>query len=150
MSNSMALQQCDSRSPFYALPSAPRDAAASVRGLVESSVEMEHATIYPATSSGSSRVSLYPITDYAGGHLHVRWAADDLVGAPTRRLSRRRKTRARSPGLQRILARQPEVIHRAKQMRAILGDPIEGLAQVLQDLPVEDDVWDRIAQEPYG
>jgi len=29
-------------------------------------------------------------------------------------------------------------------------DPVEGLAQVLRDIPVEDDTWDRIAQEPYG
>ena len=150
MSNSIALQQCDSHSPFYPLPPAPGDTAASVGGLVESSVEMERATIYLGTSSGLSRVRLYPITNYAGRHLLVRWAADDLVDVPTRWLSKRRKTRARSPGLQRILARQPGVIHQAKRMRATLGDPIEGLAQVLQDLPVEDDVWDRISQEPYG
>jgi hypothetical protein len=55
-----------------------------------------------------------------------------------------------SPGLQRILARQPEAIRRARELRTILGDPIEELVQVLQDVPVEDDVWDRISQEPYG
>lgn len=53
-------------------------------------------------------------------------------------------------GLQRIQARQPEVIHRAIELRAILGDPILGLARVLQGVPVGDDVWDRIAREPYG
>jgi len=52
--------------------------------------------------------------------------------------------------MQRILARQPEVIRRARELRTIVGDPIEELAQVLQDIPVEDDVWDRISQEPYG
>ena len=55
-----------------------------------------------------------------------------------------------SQGLERIRERQPSIIRRAKELRAILGDPIAGLAHVLQDIPVEDDVWDRIAQEPYG
>ena len=60
------------------------------------------------------------------------------------------RTRTLSPGLQRIRARQPEVIRRATELRAVLGDPVAELAQVLQDVPVDDDVWDRIAQEPYG
>jgi hypothetical protein len=55
-----------------------------------------------------------------------------------------------SRGLERIRERQPSIIRRAKELRAILGDPIAGLVHVLQDIPVEDGVWDRIAQEPYG
>ena len=56
-----------------------------------------------------------------------------------------------SPGLQRIQARQSEVVLRAVKLRAVLGDPILGLARVLRGVPVvEDDVWDRIIQEPYG
>lgn len=61
-----------------------------------------------------------------------------------------RRMRALSPGLQRILARQPEIVRRARELRAILGDPIDGLAQILQSAPVENDTWDRIIQEPYG
>ena len=34
-------------------------------------------------------------------------------------------TTALSPGLQRILARQPEVIRRAVELRAVLGDPTD-------------------------
>jgi len=55
-----------------------------------------------------------------------------------------------SRGLERIRERQPSIIRRAKELRAVLGDPIAGLVHVLQDVPVEDGVWDRIAQEPYG
>ena len=34
-------------------------------------------------------------------------------------------TTALSPGLQRIQARQPEVIRRAAELRAVLGDPTD-------------------------
>ena len=62
------------------------------------------------------------------------------------------RPRARFPneGLERIKKRQHIVIHRARELRATLGDPLAELARILQDIPVEDDVWDRIAQEPYG
>jgi hypothetical protein len=59
-------------------------------------------------------------------------------------------TEVPSRGLERIRARQPAVIRRARELRAILGDPLVELARILQDIPVEDDVWDRIIQEPYG
>lgn len=55
-----------------------------------------------------------------------------------------------SPGLRRVQERQPAIIRRAKELRATHGDPIAGLVQTLQDIPVGNDVWDRIAQEPYG
>ena len=57
---------------------------------------------------------------------------------------------ALSPGLQRIQARQPEVVRRAIELRAVLGDPILGLTQLLNSLPVSDKKWDKIVQEPYG
>jgi hypothetical protein len=59
-------------------------------------------------------------------------------------------TEVPSQGLARIKARQPAVIRRARELRAILGDPLVELARILQDIPVEDGVWDRIVQEPYG
>lgn len=55
-----------------------------------------------------------------------------------------------SRGLERIRARQPAVIHRARELRATLGDPLIELARILQDIPVDDGIWDRIVQEPYG
>jgi len=59
-------------------------------------------------------------------------------------------TKVPSRGLERIRARQPAVVRRARELRAILGDPLVELARILQDIPVEDDVWDRVVQEPYG
>jgi hypothetical protein len=59
-------------------------------------------------------------------------------------------TEVPSRGLERIRARQPAVIRRARELRATLGDPLVELARILQDIPVKDDVWDRIVQEPYG
>lgn len=59
-------------------------------------------------------------------------------------------TEVPSRGLEKIRARQPAVIRRARELRAIVGDPLVELARILQDIPVEDDVWDRIVQEPYG
>jgi hypothetical protein len=53
-------------------------------------------------------------------------------------------------GLERIKKRQRAIIRRARELRATLGDPLAELARILQDIPVEDDEWDRIAQEPYG
>jgi len=55
-----------------------------------------------------------------------------------------------SPGLQRIQARQPEALRRARELRAILGNPVEAMAQALADIPGDNETWDRIAQEPYG
>jgi len=53
-------------------------------------------------------------------------------------------------GLERIRERQIVIIRRAKEIRATLGDPLVELARILRDIPVEDDMWDRIVQEPYG
>jgi hypothetical protein len=137
MSNDITSRRSDSYRPAYPLPLMPGDTAAYLREREKSPVEMGQTTIYLGASSGPSRVKTYLY-------------AADYVLVPVHRLSEWKKTRARSPELQRILARQPEVIYRARQLRATLGDPIEGLAQVLQDLPVEDDLWSRISQEPYG
>lgn len=53
-------------------------------------------------------------------------------------------------GLERIKARQSESIQRAKELREEFGDPIARLQAVLASIPVDDDEWDRIIQEPYG
>ena len=55
-----------------------------------------------------------------------------------------------TPALQRVAARQQEMIRRARELRAAMGDPVARLVQVLQDIPIDDGDWDRIAQEPYG
>jgi len=52
--------------------------------------------------------------------------------------------------LERIKARQPDARRRARGFRASHGDPLDALARILGDLPVTDDEWDRIAEEPYG
>lgn len=52
--------------------------------------------------------------------------------------------------LERIKARQPDVVRKAGEFRALHGDPFDALARVLGDLPVTDDEWDRIVEEPYG
>jgi len=57
--------------------------------------------------------------------------------------------KGKSP-LERIKARQPDVLRRAKEFRALHGDPLDALMRILGDLPVTDDEWDRIVEEPYG
>jgi len=57
--------------------------------------------------------------------------------------------KGKSP-LERIRARQPDVLRRAKKFRTLHGDPFDALARILGDLPVTDDEWDRIVEEPYG
>jgi len=52
--------------------------------------------------------------------------------------------------LERIKARQLDALHRARGFRALHGDPLDALVRVLGDLPVTDDEWDRIVEEPYG
>lgn len=52
--------------------------------------------------------------------------------------------------IEKIKKRQHSIIRRARELRATLNDPLAELARILQDIPVKDDVWDRIAQEPYG
>ena len=71
--------------------------------------------------------------------------------APIRSIKRKLMGNALTHVIQQGISHsQPEVIRRARELRTIVGDPIEELAQILQDIPVEDDVWDRICQEPYG
>jgi hypothetical protein len=60
------------------------------------------------------------------------------------------QVRFHTQGLERIKERQPSVIHRAMELRAVIGDPLTELERILQDISMEDDVWDQIAQEPYG
>lgn len=55
-----------------------------------------------------------------------------------------------SQGLERIKARQPTIISRAKKLRTDIGDPIAKLENILQNIPVDDDEWDAIVQDPYG
>ena len=57
--------------------------------------------------------------------------------------------RVKSP-LERIKARQPDARRRAKEFRTLHENPLDALACVLEDLPVTDDEWDRIVEEPYG
>jgi len=57
--------------------------------------------------------------------------------------------KGKSP-LERIKARQSDALRRAREFRALHGDPLDALAHVLGDLPVTDDEWDRIVEEPYG
>jgi len=99
--------------------------------------------IWSATSTESSAPKPEPSTH--SFYCFVNIATSNWTARPTQE-----RTRSLSAGMQRILARQPEVIRRARELRTIVGDPIEELAQILQDIPVEDDVWDRICQEPYG
>jgi hypothetical protein len=101
--------------------------------------------IWSATSTESSVLKPEPSTH--SFYYFVNIATSNWTARPAQDQER---TRSLSLGMQRILARQPEVIRRARELRTIVGDPIEELAQVLQDIPVEDDVWDRISQEPYG
>jgi hypothetical protein len=101
--------------------------------------------IWSAASTEPSVPKPEPSTHSFFYSVHI--ATSDWVATP---VQTREKVRMLSPGLRRILARQPEAIRRARELRTILGDPIEELVQVLQDVPVEDDVWDRISQEPYG
>ena len=37
-----------------------------------------------------------------------------------------------------------------QERSSVLNDPVSKLAQALQNIPVDDDAWDRIIQEPYG
>lgn len=56
----------------------------------------------------------------------------------------------RLTGLERIKARQPCVLRRAQELRAILGDPVEAMARLLGEIPGDAEAWDRIVREPYG
>jgi len=57
--------------------------------------------------------------------------------------------KSKSP-LERIKARQLDALRRAREFRVLHGEPLDALARVLGDLPVTDDEWDRIVEEPYG
>lgn len=130
--NSIVLQPDSSHTP-PSIP-IPRNIAASDREVVELAVERDcQIAFYLDTSPDLPSLRSYLRTENAAG-LTV------MLG----------QTRPLPQGLRRIRARQPEVIRRARKLRAVLGDPVAGLADVLQSIPVEDDVWDRIAQEPYG
>ena len=117
-----------------------RGVGACDREIVKLGVERTGETIHISQESTSVPTGFYVICDNAAYAFSL----------PTAVTSTPRVRSTLSPGLLRIRARQPEVIRRAMDLRARLGDPVTGLAQVLQDIPVEDDMWDRIAQEPYG
>jgi hypothetical protein len=51
--------------------------------------------------------------------------------------------------LSRILARQPEIRHRAMEVRQKYGDPIQSLAELLGNMPGSQEEWDALIDEPY-
>jgi hypothetical protein len=140
MNSHIDMHQGGSDSTFLPFVPVSRTITGSDHETIELTVERRQGIFFfPMPFPDSPAFRLVP-----GDAAYVDLPQVALTGMP-------QQTKALSPGLQRIQARQPEVIHRAIELRAVLGDPILGLARVLQGVPVvEDDVWDRIAQEPYG
>jgi hypothetical protein len=52
--------------------------------------------------------------------------------------------------LDRIRAKQPEMIQRALAYRLRYGDPVLRLGQLFQDILPDHTTWDEIIDEPYG
>ena len=138
MNSHIDMHQGGSDSTFLPFVPVSRTITGSGRETIELTVERRQGTSFPMLFPDSPAFRLV-----LGDAAYVDLPQVALTGMP-------QQTKALSPGLQRIQARQPQVIHRAIELRAVLGDPILGLARVLQGVPVGDDVWDRIAQEPYG
>lgn len=138
MNSHIDMHQGGSDSTFLPFVLLSRTITGSDRETIELTVERRQGTSFPMLFPDSLAFRLV-----LGDAAYVDLPQVALTGMP-------QQTKALSPGLQRIQARQPQVIHRAIELRAVLGDPILGLARVLQGVPVGDDVWDRIAQEPYG
>lgn len=148
MNSHIDMHQGGSDSTFLPFVPVSRIITGSGRETIELTVERRQGTIFAEWRQGTIFATLFSdspaVRLVPGDAACVDLPQVALTGMP-------QQTKALSPGLQRIQARQPEVIHRAIELRAVLGDPILGLARVLQGVPVvEDDVWDRIAQEPYG
>lgn len=55
----------------------------------------------------------------------------------------------RSSTLSRIRARQPQILHRALEIRREHGDPIQNLAALLGNMPGSQEDWEALIDEPY-
>ncbi|HLB49301.1 MAG TPA: hypothetical protein VJL59_20005 [Anaerolineales bacterium] len=54
-------------------------------------------------------------------------------------------------GIQEELrARWPSILARAQALRNDIPDPVQAMAEFLNSLPGDDDLWREIAEEPYG
>lgn len=49
-----------------------------------------------------------------------------------------------------LKARHKEAVRYAQEYRTRFGDPIENLARLLGELQSDDELWQRIMDEPYG
>ena len=56
----------------------------------------------------------------------------------------------RTSALMRLRARGRQAIRRAEELRNQYGDPVDRLADLLSALPIDDDRWQEIIDEPYG
>jgi hypothetical protein len=54
-----------------------------------------------------------------------------------------------SSTLSRIKARQPQILHRAMEIRQEYGDPIQSLAALLENMPGSQEDWEALIDEPY-
>ena len=51
---------------------------------------------------------------------------------------------------ERIKARWPDILARAKKLREIYPDPVQSLIDTFAKLPGDEEIWEQIINEPYG
>lgn len=55
-----------------------------------------------------------------------------------------------SAALLNLRSQWPSVLARARELQAIIPDPVQGLIDLLDGLPGTSQLWDEIVDEPYG